>query len=139
MAKSKRHAKQFKVSRRKFGGQLHRSLLGGLLLLLLPAQVDLFAGIARGREPGTGNREVSEGIRSIGRYRGPGFWSLPSSWTARALSSASCGCRGVVPLKDRIGGCLWLRYLGKIVWNIDGQIKIHRMILSKCCAYNSII
>jgi len=73
MAKSKRHAKQFKVSRRKFGGQLHRSLLGGLLLLLLPAQVDLFAGIARGREPGTGNREVSEGIRSIGRYRGPGF------------------------------------------------------------------
>lgn len=32
--------------------------------MLLPAQVDLFAGIAGGRGPGTGNRaeEISEGI-----------------------------------------------------------------------------
>jgi len=38
--------------------------LGGLLLLLLPAQVDLFAGIARGRnqEPGIGRYRKAPGV-----------------------------------------------------------------------------
>lgn len=100
MAKSKRHAKQFKVSRRKFGGQLHRSLLGGLLpllflhlLLLLRCssrhRLTYLLELLEGKSHKPGKRQLATGKRE----QRPGFSKSPIQLNGtRAVSSASCCC-----------------------------------------------
>lgn len=85
LGKTMRHAKQFKVSRRKFGGRLHRSLLGCYYrLTYLPdsrARIEAVAGAALGVAIWLVGRGSGQGERLLCR--------VPecSAWTARALVS----------------------------------------------------